>query len=231
MKKTIILIGIITLITIISVNAYEYTITENVGQLNMTEVNTSINGTIVNFQFLSYTNFCKGKWQYLFTTGYYKNVTTINNQTNKTEIKREWVAYNCTRQDYNTLIKNEMEQNIIFYQNYVPQPTYFEGDIITTGSIKAEEFLDNTPSWKTKNLSANKQKLLAIKDTTEGKIDHASYPQEAISQGKRSIGATVTWLIELIKGIFQTQDQQQQEINTLKTELCKKDKTYKWCTK
>ena len=117
-----------------------------------------------------------------------------------------------------------------------------------TGGIFAKAYNDFTPfTEKTNQQLKNEAKAIKSKD---GKIDHSSLPEgthgvtiEPIEEKYfnettdmiesrvigyeevevRDLGATVTWLQQMVQ-------MQQEEIETLQTELCKKDATYKFCS-
>lgn len=209
MKKIIL---IMMLLLIPTVYAYEYTV---IGETT----------TINNYP--------------VFQTYYSPDNLTFNHLT--------YYNYNksipSTYQQYLDYVDNETQRFIQDYIDELNKPIEFiliEENIEATNIraaniVEADLFLDHTDAYPIKNSTRNIEDVLSIQDK-EDKIDHDTYPSALITDDKRDIGKTVTWLIEIFKGLIprieqnqQSIKQLQQENQALKTELCKKDRTYSWC--
>ena len=116
-------------------------------------------------------------------------------------------------------------------------------NVSVNNTITSQEFVDLTTAYP-RNESEAIEDLKRISSQSDGKggveVNHTSYPafvqriveyQGVMTEG-RSIGSLVSMLIEAVKGINTKVDAQQQEIDLLKSEICRlknESQDYAWC--
>ena len=113
----------------------------------------------------------------------------------------------------------------------------FSNNITSDNAITAVQFIDLTPAYN-KNTSEALRELTVISNRSEGgrnRINHSSLPDfvsrntvirnesgdKVVVEG-RDIGSLVTMIVESIKELKLQND-------LLKSELCRKDNSYRWC--